>query len=65
MVRKAHDKDNVRLLFINGGQGKVTYQVFAPVFVSYICAVRLHPVAKYFPSEENLTQQTTLENKLH
>lgn len=39
-----------------------TYHVLAPVLVSYICAVRLHPVARYLPSAENRTQQTTLTN---
>ena len=37
-----------------------THQVFAPVLVSYICADRLHPVARYLPSAEKRTQQTTL-----
>lgn len=40
---------------------KWTYQTFPPVLTSYIWAVRLHPVAKNFPSFENLTQQTTLD----
>jgi hypothetical protein len=37
-----------------------THQVFAPVFASKICAARLQPVARYFPSAENFTQHTTL-----
>jgi hypothetical protein len=38
-----------------------THQVFCPVLVSYTCAVRLHPVAKYLPSAEKRTQHTTLD----
>lgn len=37
-----------------------THQVFSPVFTSNICAVRLQPVARYLPSGENVTLQTTL-----
>jgi hypothetical protein len=37
-----------------------THHVFAPVFASKIWAARLQPVARYFPSAENLTQHTTL-----
>lgn len=43
-------------------QGNATHQTFTPVFVSKICAVWLHPVAKYLPSCENWTQQTTLNS---
>jgi hypothetical protein len=37
-----------------------TYQTLPPDLTSYICAVRLQPVARYLPSFENLTQHTTL-----
>ena len=40
-----------------------TYVVLAPVLVSYIWADRLHPVARYFPSAEKRTQQTTLRTR--
>jgi hypothetical protein len=41
------------------GKGK-TYQTLPPVLTLYICAVLLHPVARNWPSFENLTQHTTL-----
>ena len=37
-----------------------THQTRLPVCTSNIWAVLLHPVAKYFPSLLNLTQQTTV-----
>lgn len=40
---------------------KTTYQTLRPSLTSYICAVLLHPVARNFPSAENLTQHTTLQ----
>ncbi len=47
---------NRKVLLKSGG----THHVFAPVFASKIWAARLQPVARYFPSAENLTQHTTL-----
>lgn len=44
--------------------GEITHYIFAPVFTSKICAVRLQPVARKRPSAEKRTQQTTLEERV-
>jgi hypothetical protein len=43
---------------------KETYKIFLPDEISNIWAKWLHPVAKYLPSGENFTQQTTLYRKI-
>ena len=40
---------------------RVADQILVPVLVLKTCAVLLHPVARYSPSDENLTQHTTLQ----
>lgn len=57
---RPHPKIIDKLLKNNNERARLTHHVFCPVFVSYICAVRLHPVARYFPSAEKRTQHTTL-----
>ena len=46
------------------GSSVRTHQTFSPVVVSNICAVRLQPVARYRPSGEKWTEQTTLFKKI-
>lgn len=46
------------------GNGKATYEILAPVFVSYSVVLRLHPVARVLPSGEKRTQQTTLRDEV-